>query len=156
MAEEGHGVYDSVDLRCSAEGVGRGALHLLPCAVDYSGPAKTAAYFLPEKKADGTLAAAFRGRQLRGLTVALPHSYTGHVMAEAAADQDGAFERDPLGDSRGSEPQLCLASEEEFAELTVWEHDRLPLPADDEFIAALSWIDVAAHIHADCSEPAAP
>ncbi|KAJ2716480.1 Ribonuclease H2 subunit C [Coemansia spiralis] len=153
-AAEEHGGYDNVDLRCSAMDTAPGTLHLLPCAIDYSGPAKTAAYFLPEKQADGTLEAAFRGRQLRGLTVTLPHKYTAHVMMEAAVEANEAFEAAPT-DGFGEE-QVGLTSAEEFAELTVWEHDRLPLPADDEFIAALSWIDVAASIHADCSEPMAP
>ncbi|KAJ2781828.1 Ribonuclease H2 subunit C [Coemansia javaensis] len=151
MADAGHdGGHAAVALRDAPAA----QLHLLPCAIDYSGPAKTAAYFLPEAQADGTYDAAFRGRQLRGIRVALPSGYTGHVLVEAAAAPAAAGGAFDDGACEAPE-QLALVSAETFAAVTVWEHDRPPLPADDEFVRALAWADVAAGIHADCSEPGA-
>ncbi|KAJ2162508.1 Ribonuclease H2 subunit C [Coemansia sp. RSA 552] len=147
---------DRINLKGSAP-LGAGQLSLFPCAIDYDGPAKTAAYFVSTKQPDGTYQAAFRGRLLRGCEVELPKDYTGHIVIEsaaavAAAEQDGDGHAFEDGDNLPSAEQLELVSTECFDAVTVWEHDRLPLPGDDdEFIAALAWADVAASIHTDAT-----
>ncbi|KAJ1823009.1 hypothetical protein LPJ75_000115 [Coemansia sp. RSA 2598] len=127
-------------------------LHLLPCSIKYDGPAKTETYFLPSEQPDGTYEASFRGRQLFGRKIALPDLYSGHVVIETTVPvdtHDSAFESE-IADEPETE-QRELLTVENFDELMVWEHDRVPAVDDDEFIASLEWIDVAASIHADCS-----
>ncbi|KAJ2538493.1 hypothetical protein EV175_006468 [Coemansia sp. RSA 1933] len=133
---------------------GREQTHQLPCFVDYDGPAKASVYFLPEKQADLTYEASFRGRQLCGRKITLPNSYVGHVLVEATTSShdlpDMAFESDDIA-SLTNDEQRELRSVGVFDELTVWEHDRLPLQDDDEFLCSLQWIDVANCIHAGCT-----
>ncbi|KAJ2740936.1 hypothetical protein H4S06_005992 [Coemansia sp. BCRC 34490] len=130
-------------------------LHQLPCSVDYDGPAKTSTYFLPEKQPDLTYSASFRGRQLCGRKVTLPDSYIGHVVVESTACNHGlpdvAFESDLPPSSPTANAQRELRSVAQFEDLTVWDHDQMPLLEDDEFLCALQWIEVAGCIHADCS-----
>ena len=55
--------------------------HLLPCEIEYSGPAIVSAYFKPTTGKRG-LEAAFRGRALQGVPLALPAGYTGAVLQD--------------------------------------------------------------------------
>ncbi|KAJ2293293.1 hypothetical protein IWW55_005755 [Coemansia sp. RSA 2706] len=131
--------HDAVNLKCASDKHTE-HLHLLPCSVHHDGPAKTATYFVPDSNGT-TSTAAFRGRQLQGLAVALPPGYIGHVVVESSASTDNAaFEH-------AADTRLELLSTELFSKFTVWEHDRLPRPADDQAISALAWVDVAASIH---------
>ncbi|KAJ1872672.1 hypothetical protein LPJ55_002897 [Coemansia sp. RSA 990] len=113
-------------------------LHLLPCAISHDGTAKTDYFVIAENQ----LVTSFRGRQLQGCQTSLPAGYMGHIVVESAAADDAAFE------DSDSKMRLELQSTECFDKLTVWEHDRLPQPAD-EMISALQWIEVAACIHED-------
>ncbi|KAJ2877888.1 hypothetical protein FB639_003584 [Coemansia asiatica] len=129
-----------------------GSLHLLPCAIKYNGPAKTETYFLPIEQPDGTYEASFRGRQLFGRKINIPDLYSGHVVMETAIPtntHDSAFESEITDEPETEQRELLTV--ENFDELMVWEHDRVPAVDDDEFIASLEWIDIAASIHADCS-----
>ncbi|KAJ2121468.1 hypothetical protein GGF48_004108, partial [Coemansia sp. RSA 921] len=128
--------HDSINLSCTGASA---ELHLLPCSVDHNGPAKTTTYFLP-KQTGTTFEAAFRGRQIHGRSVDLPHGYAGHVV-ESTTGSFGAFEND-------TSARVELLSVEQFTSITVWEHDQLPRP-DDEAISALAWTKVAQSIHCD-------
>ncbi|KAJ1892024.1 hypothetical protein LPJ81_005630 [Coemansia sp. IMI 209127] len=157
MGESDRSMRDAINLEGSTGDsvIGPEKLHQLPCFVDYDGPSKTSVYFLPEKQADLTYEASFRGRQLCGCKITLPDSYVGHVLVEStASDHDGlqdmAFESDDVASPTNDE-QRELRSVGRFEDLTVWEHDRVPLQDDDEFICSLQWIDVASSIHADCT-----
>ncbi|KAJ2822587.1 hypothetical protein IWW50_004149, partial [Coemansia erecta] len=121
-------------------------LHLLPCSIDHDGPVKSSTYFIPQPQTkDSTFETAFRGRQLHGRSIELPEGYSGHVVVECVSENtnDIAFE-----ENDGC-AQLELRSTEQFDRFTVWEHDRLPMPDDDEVISALAWIQVANSIHSD-------
>ncbi|KAJ2492212.1 hypothetical protein IWW37_001660 [Coemansia sp. RSA 2050] len=144
---------DLVNLQSNDKAQAIDCLHLLPCAVKYSGPASTSTYFLPQQQPDLTYEATFRGRQLLGWKVHLPDSYTGHIVVDSVATSeasDSAFESE-ASDMPAAE-QRVISSAGSFDSLTVWEHDRLPVKDDDEFITTLEWISVAASIHADCSD----
>ncbi|KAJ2390613.1 hypothetical protein H4S02_001762 [Coemansia sp. RSA 2611] len=144
---------DLVNLKGNDEAQTVDCLHLLPCAVKYSGPASTSTYFLPQQQPNLTYEATFRGRQLLGRKVHLPENYTGHIVVDSVATGeagDSAFESEAL-DVPAAE-QRVISSAGSFDSLTVWEHDRLPIEDDDEFISTLEWISVAASIHADCSD----
>ncbi|KAJ1664906.1 hypothetical protein EV178_003690 [Coemansia sp. RSA 1646] len=156
--DENNNMRDIINLSSTGDAsiTGSERLHQLPCFVDYDGPAKTSVYFLPEKQADLTYEASFRGRQLCGRKVTLPNSYIGHVLVESTAlphhgSQDMAFESDVAAATPTNDEQRELRSVGQFEELTVWEHDRVPLQDDDEFICSLQWVALANSIHADCT-----
>jgi ribonuclease H2 subunit C len=57
-------------------------VHLLPCQIDYTGPAQVSTYFVQSNAADPLTGvpckvAAFRGRQLFGVMNRLPSEYKG-------------------------------------------------------------------------------
>ncbi|KAJ2894218.1 hypothetical protein GGI21_001342 [Coemansia aciculifera] len=145
---------DQIDLTITDDAQVVDCLHLLPCAVKYSGKASTDTYFLPlEQQPNKTYEATFRGRQLYGRKIRLPDTYTGHIVIDSVAKSevdDSAFESEacsaPVADQR------VVLSAGQFNSLTVWEHDRVPAEDDDEFITSLEWISVAASIHADCTD----
>lgn len=62
-----------------------GEIHLMPCRIDYTGPANVSNYFRPERSENGNLAATFRGRLLNGTDVKLPEGYRLHVTREKPA-----------------------------------------------------------------------
>ncbi|KAJ2807331.1 hypothetical protein H4R20_001324 [Coemansia guatemalensis] len=152
MAAAESGGYRAVFLKSNDDKAAR-SLHLLPCSVDYDGSAKTNSYFVPVRKADDTYEANFRGRRLCGRRVVLPETFSGHVLGSVAASQ--SVERNNAFEEQFSELQcaedLELHTIEGFGEIVVWDHDRVPLASDDEFIGSLAWLDVATSIHADCS-----
>ncbi|KAJ1661665.1 hypothetical protein GGH95_001087 [Coemansia sp. RSA 1836] len=143
---------DQINLSGTGEAQVVDCLHLLPCAVNYSGLASTGMYFLPQKQPNATYEAAFRGRQLYGRKIRLPESYTGHIVVDSVASNeasDSAFESEAC--EAPAVEQRVLLSAGQFDSITVWEHDRVPAEDDDEFITSLEWISVAASIHADCT-----
>ncbi|KAJ2820381.1 hypothetical protein FBU31_005245 [Coemansia sp. 'formosensis'] len=144
---------DQINLKSDSETQTVACLHLLPCAVKYSGPANTSTYFLPQQQPDSTYEATFRGRQLHGRKVCLPDNYTGHVVVDSVATNDAsdsAFESE-TPETPAAEQRVILSAGQ-FDSFTVWEHDRVPAEDDDEFITSLEWISVAASIHADCTD----
>src|SRR3989338_7376808 len=54
---------------------------LLPCHIQHDGPAPVSAFFKVDKETE-RLSAAFRGRALKGVAVALPGDCTGLVLQE--------------------------------------------------------------------------
>ena len=54
---------------------------LLPCHIQHDGPAPVSAFFKVDKETE-QLSAAFRGRALKGVAVALPGDCTGLVLQE--------------------------------------------------------------------------
>ncbi|KAJ2849930.1 hypothetical protein IWW36_002279 [Coemansia brasiliensis] len=141
VADINEDTYELLNLKCTQDTLTE-KLHLLPCSVSHDGTARTD-YFILSTEPDQTLVTSFRGRQLQGCQISLPADYTGHVVVESMAADDTAFE------DSNSKMRLELQSTEQFDKFTVWEHDRLPQPADDEMISALKWIEVAACIHED-------
>ncbi len=114
--------------------------HLLPCEVQYSGPAPVSAYFKPSPLPDqGTHGAAFRGRKLLGRTVALPEGYTGTVLQDTntASIADGE-ERKWL--QKGT-----------FNSLTYWNHDDQP-SGDEPLFKAMQLAGLASALHGHCEE----
>ncbi len=100
------------------------AAHLLPCKIDFDGPAPVASYFLQEghaaagQPADplGPLA-QFRGRELRGREVHLPAGVQARCVSRAGR---------------------VLGLEGQVSQLMVWQHDAAPAPAVmGDYLAAI-------------------
>mmetsp|Transcript_12603 Transcript_12603/g.17308 ORF Transcript_12603/g.17308 Transcript_12603/m.17308 type:complete len:127 (+) Transcript_12603:92-472(+) len=113
-------------------------LNLLPCSIEYNGPAPIKSYFqIVESNAQGdeskTLTAHFRGRALRGSQVKLPQSIIGITAVdkhpERVAD-DGIIKWETLGT---------------FDSINIWEHD--VLPNLDQFQECLDWFEISRNVH---------
>lgn len=114
------------------------AAHLLPCEIEYTGPAIVSAYFKPTTGKRG-LEATFRGRALRGAVLPIPDGYTGALLQDTVQ-----------GDVADSEERRWLhrGALESF---TLWKHD--DAPHDDEPVfKAMRWASVANVLHADHGE----
>lgn len=73
--------------------------------------------------------ASFRGRPLLGEEISLPSGYKGLVVQET---------KQPLVEN----VDRTLHTSNLFDQLTYWNWDKVP-SANDPFISALSWIDIA-------------
>ena len=55
-----------------------GKVHQLPCSVKYNGPSSVSQYFKPKPTpTTGIQESFFRGRNLLGTTLPIPHPYSG-------------------------------------------------------------------------------
>lgn len=121
-------------------------IHLLPCSIEYNGPAPVSGFFqiesMLEDKASGSLASEhsknkkilkshYRGRMLKGELVELPCAVDGiHAMQKI----NGA-----IGDSCTEPVKWEIAGT--FKAIHVWEHDHDP---DTEmFEDCFRWFDIA-------------
>ncbi|KAI9199468.1 ribonuclease H2, subunit C [Polychytrium aggregatum] len=119
-------------------------IHLLPCRIGYSGPAKVDQYFVvtPRPSTDHPASStaewesSFRGRALRGRTVQLPPGYKGTVYAHPTE-----------GDDTSSGPDLSRPTRI-FEEFVVWGHDQVD-PVTHPAINLSRWIEVAEALHND-------
>lgn len=122
---------------------------LLPVHIEYDGPAPVDTYFNPTKDENGKVA-AFRGRIMRGVDLALPEGYAGVVLntnASESKEQDKnsrskAKARVENGDD-GKETRLNPVST--FTEIGLWRADVLVDLKSDEYARALDeWTRMAA------------
>lgn len=101
---------------------------LLPLHLDHDGPAPVDTYFHVTKDSNGTQTAAFRGRAMYGLNLALPEGYSGAVFSTKT--------------NKNGDKQLELSSK--FSEFTLWRAD---VPVDvksDEYARAVDeWTRMA-------------
>ncbi|KAI9279230.1 ribonuclease H2, subunit C [Umbelopsis sp. AD052] len=116
-------------------------VHLLPCQIDHNGPAQVSTYFVQTDGVDPLNGgpckiAAFRGRQLFGVTNRLPSELKGHVYSERRHSDDMEDETTANHD--------CI---EIFDEFTVWKHDHAPDTKSDPFFVAMEWNNIATHLH---------
>lgn len=116
---------------------------LLPCTVDYEGPAPVTGYFRPtstEDTSDGSIVmeAAFRGRHLRGAELELPSGFVPILLQQAEVPaglescSEGCEERkwEALGRCRP---------------VRYWNHDVVPTRTDDPR-RCVEWLHVAQSI----------
>ena len=102
--------------------------------------------------------AFFRGRKLHGRVIKLPHSHGGSIVrvtdAPTKADEKRTAQRRDLlmdfeEDEEMDDEDQCLeetVAEElaTFDEITVWDHDRTPVAAEDTYVMAVEeWIGLA-------------
>jgi len=118
-------------------------VHLLPCQIDHTGPAKVSSYFIQTHGTDpasggSCTTAAFRGRQLFGIMSRLPPGYKGCVYAERVDHDTERMEEDA---------EIMHECIDQFDEFTVWKHDNAPDTKTDPFFVAMEWSNIATHLH---------
>ncbi|KAF8595762.1 ribonuclease H1 small subunit [Ceratobasidium sp. AG-I] len=130
---------------------------LLPVHIEYDGPAPVDTYFNPTKDGNGKVA-AFRGRVMHGVDLALPEGYAGVVLnTDASESKDQSAKSRSKTKARiesgedGKETRLNAVST--FTEIGLWRAD---VPVDlkaDEYARALDeWTRMAALVHAPDEE----
>ncbi|KAG9122416.1 hypothetical protein FRC07_001212 [Ceratobasidium sp. 392] len=127
---------------------------LLPFHVEYDGPAPVDTYFRVEKDKEGNTIAAFRGRMMYGVDLALPDGYAGAVLqtgednkTEAPKKKSHVVDVDAEDESGASGTRLEPG--QAFEKIGLWRAD---MPVDlksDEYARALDeWTRMAALVHA--------
>lgn len=102
----------------------RNHIHLLPCSIEFDGPAPVSSYFLTGD--ENGRAAHFRGRRLLKKDIHLPDGVVGmHMVIPDGRD--------------GSERKAELQSA--FKDFTVWQHDMLP--SGQEVDQCLDWFEIS-------------
>lgn len=114
------------------------SINLLPCAVEADCPAPVAQYFDPtfrdHKGANYDYqTATFRGRELAGREVSLPAGFRGVVLREQQRVSTDLEDR-----------HVTVTGT--FDKLQYWNLETVP-SANDKFVQALQWIDIAAALH---------
>ena len=129
-------------------------LHYLPCSVNFTGETEVDERFrkLTEKNEDtGVLTGSFRGFPLEGKSVSLPENYTGLRDPESGEHSSVLFL--PGVVLEGGKAGLTAQDRKTrvtstFSEVTYWNYDRTPGPADP-WHQALQWTRVAEVLHSD-------
>mmetsp|Transcript_1203 Transcript_1203/g.1251 ORF Transcript_1203/g.1251 Transcript_1203/m.1251 type:complete len:125 (-) Transcript_1203:207-581(-) len=103
------------------------SVHLLPCSIDYSGPAPVGTYFLINEKANEELHAQFRGRELKGKVVSLPADVCGLSLSSSS-----------LGENK-------VDVQGHFNSFTLWEHD--VMPSEESLTEYFNWFKISKSIH---------
>ncbi|TPX68207.1 hypothetical protein SpCBS45565_g03250 [Spizellomyces sp. 'palustris'] len=130
-----------IALAADASGAPIRELHLLPCQIDYDGEAAINSFFIVKPEAQVaqtnqvTYQSTFRGRGLRGVEVKPPSRYEGAIYRESRPPPDIKEER-----------YLSLSGS--FNSLTTWGHSELPTPFSNNFLKAMTWLDVTEDLHA--------
>lgn len=130
-----------IDIVPSDKPCATSSAHLLPCEIQYTGPAPVSAYFKPEAGAYGGQEAAFRGRALKGADIPLPPGYTGSLL------QDSKQANVADGEERRWLHRGHISS------FTCWQHDEAP-HRDEPLFRAARWAAIADVLHADHSDEA--
>ena len=92
--------------------------HLLPCEIQYNGPTHAARYFKPKTTKNKLKNATFRGRNLIGKQIKLPHTFIGCIL------------QDTLAHSLSDQEKRTWVNRGSFDELTYWKHDEAPNDSD--------------------------
>lgn len=144
--------------------------HLLPCRVQYDGPAEPLQTYWGPSEAkgeqprphirgrtaksnilDGSKVAYFRGRKLHGKTVKLPEGHRGVVLqkgdVKAAAVQAPEAETVVEPEEHEGEdptPAGCLETRAEFEEIIVWGHEATADATSDPYVRSMEeWLALA-------------
>ncbi|KAG9083423.1 hypothetical protein FS749_006044 [Ceratobasidium sp. UAMH 11750] len=121
---------------------------LLPLHIEYDGPAPVDTYFHVGQDEEGNNVAAFRGRVMYGVDLALPDGYAGVVLRTGEENQvePPKKKRDVIDvDASGTR----LDPGQTFDKIGLWRAD---VPVDlksDEYVRALDeWTRMATLVHA--------
>ncbi|EQL03862.1 ribonuclease H1/H2 small subunit [Ophiocordyceps sinensis CO18] len=124
--------------------------NLLPCRVHHTGPVDPVSeYWDPTQSEDSTSVAYFRGRKLKGRTVALPDNFKGVVVErrprEKGGKQSDIQEHD--GESADAVETEALQVTARFEQVLVWSHGASIDPATDPCVRGFDeWLQVAAKV----------
>ena len=147
-------------------------MYLLPCEIKYTGIAPVNTYFKPHQtEPDGSVEAAFRGRELKGREVRLAdHQLSGWLLKDTVQGAHASLVRDRAAPHKCvrmlarllMKPCPCraipgsIADGEQrrwvaagtFSSLTCYKHDDPPFD-DDPIHKAIQWVDIANVLHAE-------
>ncbi|KAH9574481.1 hypothetical protein CY35_01G060000 [Sphagnum magellanicum] len=129
------------------------AMHLLPCCINYTGPAEVSTYFKPtemglNEEGIEMKKAAFRGRRLMGSTLTIPDGYQGFVMNKEPHQSSGR--RKGTDSCSKTQEYDEWEAKSAFQQLTYWNHDTLPSSADPLHLC-FDWLPLSAAIHGSVS-----
>lgn len=122
-------------------------VHLLPCRIDYNGPAPVDSYF-QVKKIDGDdtiLTAQLRGRELKGRNIPLTSNKLceGVCFGAKFCSSSGGHNHDNdliLANATDSELKAWMV-EGKFESINIWQHDIVP---DTQVIDDITdWFEIA-------------
>ena len=106
------------------------AIHYLPCSIDFDGPSQISSYFKVEANSPNQWTSAFRGHELKGVTVHLPSNMHGYLLSRA-------------------DPQERLVHvTEKFEDFVHWDHDTRP--EENAFLDQLEWLEIAQSVSFVC------
>ncbi|KAF7228337.1 ribonuclease H2 subunit C [Nothobranchius furzeri] len=114
-------------------------VHLMPCEIEYNGPARVSEYFTSttkDRKQEKTV--SFRGRGLKGQEISCPQGYTGLVLKEI--NKHGSDQED-----------RTVRVSSVFNKLTYWNLETPPT-SDDTVVMAMDWPELADAIHGPVAE----
>ena len=114
-------------------------VHMLPCKIEFDGPAPVNAYFHMNKKprtsnnksvsTQNNLESHFRGRKLEGVEFELPKNIIGmYTHTSQNISHDGTAD---------------INIEGTFHSINVWEHDRPPTTHIAQLEECISWFELA-------------
>jgi ribonuclease H2 subunit C len=139
--------------------------NILPCRIEHNGPANTSKrYWNPQPPTSPSQPSIshFRGRELKGRTMAVPEGYRGVVLcgvekareegvrAEAQRNQK-AQDRQDYGEGSGEEDDVeepmhegTVVEKAEFERIVVWSHEQVADPTDDIYWRGVEeWVPFA-------------
>lgn len=116
-------------------------LHLLPCNIQYDGPAPVKSFFIQKNGKNNDKIAYLRGHELVGEVVDISKDWLGVVAVKASNKSNLDSEQDP---SKGRH-EVNMLAEGSFDSFTLWQHDVAPNMAQVEEL--LEWRDVANSLH---------
>ncbi|KAK9472992.1 ribonuclease H2, subunit C [Dipodascopsis tothii] len=150
---------DPISVRTA--GAGRAQVHVLPCHIEYDGPAALERYWRveplpaaevpPDAVGDAFQLAYFRGCRLLGRRVALPEGYIGCIVPPTDVEQPPreAMDLDDESDDDADDaPPRVWQATDAFDALTVWEQDDVPGTAN-AWASVDGWIAFAEQLCGD-------
>lgn len=108
--------------------------HLLPCKIDYNGPAKVSGYMLIDKdeSCKGSFTSTLRGRGLLGKDLEIGEKFKySTISIKKQSDSEG------------------WKLDKKASKLTVWQHDQRPSYLNSAAMSAPAWIELSNAIHTD-------
>ncbi len=140
---------DQVTINEKSESV----VHLLPCSIDYSGPANVSSFFKVQTKRKRTrksgeeevFSSHFRGRLLHGIEYSLPQPVVGHYSSSLSSS-GRCFIESPMDASSDISSNKVLRVDDVFHSLVVWDHDKDPDERISLLDESLLWLQVAKEV----------
>ncbi|KAG4106667.1 ribonuclease H1 small subunit [Neocallimastix lanati (nom. inval.)] len=120
-------------------------VNLLPCNIEYSGPAEVDSYFIIKDTDEvnnndqKVYISAFRGRGLKGVE-SNTTNYTGYVLKKCNVED---FPNEKFENS----VKKVFKAEKKFNSFMIWNHDYTPTFDNNPCLKSLAWLEVASAIN---------